>query len=569
MKKSIDFSKAITLYGVSNSLIRNIERLTKPSKGIYQHNQFIDCLIYMKELNPSIGSVMSRLDPFDCEDVCHSAIKIKVKVPNHVKTIFETKRLQQIERIISTAVGLTYSSVSKRRSAREFILMSEGLYYRISNKLAEEMKTRYYDLRQKQINKMPFNSAGFCFDIKAGESDYLKRVMSENDRTTVDGRKKILEAIDRIRSQRHLTNRFNKANSVFDGKNVPDIDQFIEKNRLYSIITSVPREYRSKMFFDLNGIKDNVVDVDIKASHTNFLPIVLKGILDTTENTSIKNNRYNIGRELIDYERMMRDIKNNNSDLYTRIANDRGITRDQVKEEWQLYTNNWKGTYRWKGKDGKRNQVYEWFLEKYKAINGMIEECHRIEKNNSDMDHDGNIGWRKNRVIWRHSISLQLHKAENGFIREVIRRYQNMVGGQPLNSSIISVHDSLMVPLSQLETLKESMEYVINHNSVYKSINYKIKRNCYYVYGCNIEILYDTQNKNEVEQLAGEVLPSVPQSKTTQSKTRNKKSYISYNNKQGFYVVSIKSKPYRSATIEGLYEKLRAAGINDQFEMKR
>ena len=86
-------------------------------------------------------------------------------------------------------------------------------------------------------------------------------------------------------------------------------------------------------------------------------------------------------------------------------------------------------------------------------------------------------------------------------------------------------------------------------------------------YTCDVESLEDTnlsdtndvKSKNDTTQLADEVdRPSL---------TRKVQSHIRIN-KKGLYEIKIKDRPYRSKTIEGLYEKLKAAGINDQFELK-
>ena len=71
----------------------------------------------------------------------------------------------------------------------------------------------------------------------------------------------------------------------------------------------------------------------------------------------------------------------------------------------------------------------------------------------------------------------------------------------------------------------------------------------------------DVKSKNDSTQLADEVVrPSI-------TKTRNRKGSIT-KTAEGLYKIVIKKVPYRSKTIEGLYEKLKAAGINEQFELK-
>ena len=249
---------------------------------------------------------------------------------------------------------------------------------------------------------------------------------------------------------------------------MPDVKQFYTKGRLYSFVTEIPREYRSAMYYvnSDNQIED-IVEMDIKASHTNFLPTVLQIMLGSFDNNISENSHIDkilTAYEINRYVEKLKALKVISSDLYTEIANDMKTTRDEIKGQWQEYVNDRKQAYK-----HKTNNVYKWFQIKFPYMASFISICHKIERKNTSKN-----GWR-NDIGYEFSIPLKLHRLENTLlIKPVVEKYKNIASlSASQSTSIITVHDSFLVPSSCLGTLKNILESMIKSDSLLSIIQIK------------------------------------------------------------------------------------------------
>lgn len=414
----------------------------------------------------------------DEEDYCYPEMLFDdVKVPHTIKDLYSRRRMLEIENhIIETDNSLLQKEL-KYHSAKSIKLISEGVHYTIGKEDADMMLNRLKALRQRQCNNLPFNSTGFVIDVRIGEKNYLKRLLTEHDRKTKEGREKIRKGIERMRGLRGKVDKFNNVNMVAPNeKNTPDVGQFYTKGRLYSFITEVPREYRAAMYYvDAKNQIDSVVDLDIKASHTNFLPIVLRIMCDQLFDGL---EAINIRTELVRYIELLKDLKLKKSDLYNKIAADMKTTRKEIKEKWQKYINDHENIYIWTGD----NKVDDWFYNNFPALHKMINKCHDKERKNMDKK----TKWRSGEG-YLASIPLQLHKIENQlFVKPAA---ESFLGNFSLCSnksreSIMTVHDSFLVPKSSEAQMRKVLDNQIRNNSILNNIQIKsseAKRDC----GCS------------------------------------------------------------------------------------
>lgn len=450
----------VTVYGVRSSLIKALQkRRTKKEELLY-----IDTLIYLSFVSHSIPDIDLTVDE---EDYCYPEMLFDdVKVPHTIKDLYSRRRMLEIENhIIETDNSLLQNEL-KYHSAKSIKLISEGVHYTIGKEDADMMLNRLKALRQRQCNNLPFNSTGFVIDVRIGEKNYLARLLTEHDRKTKEGREKITEGIKRMRGLRGKVDKFNNVNMVApDEKDTPDVGQFYTKWRLYSFITEVPREYRAAMYYvDANNQIDGVVDLDIKASHTNFLPIVLRIMCDQLFDGL---EAINIRTELVRYIELLKDLKLKKSDLYNKIATDMKTTRKEIKEKWQKYINDHENIYIWTGD----NKVDDWFYNNFPALHKMINKCHNIERKNMDKK----TKWRSGRG-YLASIPLQLHKIENQlFVKPAA---ESFLGNFSLCSnksreSIMTVHDSFLVPKSSEAQIRKVLDNQIRNNSILNNIQIK------------------------------------------------------------------------------------------------
>ena len=454
-------NKYLTIYGVRPTLIEKlISNKTKKTQSL-----FIDSLLYLSLLkmpNDRLGLV----DEF--EDYSHPELELDIKIPHTVKDLFSRRRMIEIEDYIGTANNDLMKVELQYRLAKAIKLLSEGSFYTIGQEYADLIDKRMSDLRQKQCNKLPFNSTGFVIDVKTGEKNYLKRLLLEHDRNTVEGKNEIRDGIKRMKGLRNKVSVFNRVNTNLNGKNVPDVKQFYTKGRLYSFVTEIPREYRSAMYYvnSDNQIED-IVEMDIKASHTNFLPTVLQIMLGSFDNNISENSHIDkilTAYEINRYVEKLKALKVISSDLYTEIANDMKTTRDEIKGQWQEYVNDRKQAYK-----HKTNNVYKWFQIKFPYMASFISICHKIERKNTSKN-----GWR-NDIGYEFSIPLKLHRLENTLlIKPVVEKYKNIASlSASQSTSIITVHDSFLVPSSCLGTLKNILESMIKSDSLLSIIQIK------------------------------------------------------------------------------------------------
>lgn len=526
-------NKYLTIYGVRPTLIEKlISNKTKKTQSL-----FIDSLLYLSLLkmpNDRLGLV----DEF--EDYSHPELELDIKIPHTLKDLFSRRRMIEIEEYIGTANNDLMKVELQYRSAKAIKLLSEGSFYTIGQEYADLIDKRMSDLRQKQCNKLPFNSTGFVIDVKTGEKNYLKRLLLEHDRNTIEGKNKIRDGIKRMKGLRNKVSVFNRVNTNLNGNNIPDVKQFYTKGRLYSFVTEIPREYRSAMYYvnSDNQIED-IVELDIKASHTNFLPTVLQIMLGSFDKISENSNIDKIltAYEINRYVEKLKALKVISSDLYTEIANDMKTTRNEIKGQWQEYVNDRKKAYK-----HKPNNVYKWFQIKFPNMASFIDICHKIECKNTSKS-----GWRNN-IGYEFSIPLKLHSLENTLlVRPVVEKYKNIASlSASQSTSIITVHDSFLVPLSCIKTLKNILESMIKSDSLLsfiqiKSSNIKIKDLNLTIHmrtGC----VLNATNENEIE--TSNASGGEPCADTVTLKTRKKISEIK--NFRVGYSVSVKGKNYFS-----------------------